>query len=61
MHPLATRERSLAQLSEKKENRMASKTRRPALGPAVFLTGVVGVLVFFWWLLIYGHGIRVVS
>lgn len=40
---------------------MAIKGRRPTLGPAVFLTAVVGVLVFFWWLLIYGHGIRAVS
>jgi hypothetical protein len=44
-----TRARGIALMREKPE--------RPFVGPTAFLATLAAVLVFFWWLLIYDHGI----
>jgi hypothetical protein len=31
--------------------------KRNVIGPAVFVVTLVASLVFFWWLLIYDHGL----
>ena len=31
--------------------------RRPIVGRAVFAVTLIAVLAFFWWLLIYDHGV----
>ena len=31
--------------------------KRNVIGPAVFLITLLASLVFFWWLLIYDHGV----
>jgi hypothetical protein len=36
---------------------MADKTRTTKLGPTVFYLTLVAVLAFFWWFLIYNHGV----
>jgi hypothetical protein len=36
---------------------MKERPRHTLLGPAVFSVTFVAVLMFFWWLLIYGHGV----
>jgi hypothetical protein len=33
--------------------------KRNVIGPAVFLVTLLASLVFFWWLLIYDHGVPV--
>ena len=42
-------------MSEKSENRPLQKSE--AVGKLVFYVSLVAMLVFFWWLLIYDHGI----
>ena len=36
---------------------MDSKRRSETLGKAVFALTFLAMLVFFWWLLIYDHGV----
>jgi len=36
---------------------MPEPHRSEFLGKLVFATTFVAILVFFWWLLIYGHGV----
>ncbi len=36
---------------------MTRKPRKAIIGPAVFLATLVAVLAFFWWFLIYDHGV----
>lgn len=44
--------------SEKQEEQlMDSREQSEVLGKALFYLTLVAVLVFFWWLLIYDHGI----
>ena len=31
--------------------------RHSVIGPAVFLVTLLACLIFFWWLLIYNHGL----
>ncbi len=38
---------------------MKGERRRSVIGPAVFLVTLLASLVFFWWLLIYDHGVPV--
>ncbi len=37
------------------------KRPRALLGQATFAATLVATLIFFWWLLIYDHGIRAAS
>jgi len=36
---------------------MQSKTNNEVMGKTVFAVTAVAMLVFFWWLLIYDHGV----
>lgn len=36
---------------------MKDARNRNVVGPAVFLITLLASLVFFWWLLIYDHGL----
>ncbi|MFQ5785646.1 MAG: hypothetical protein ACE5H8_12600 [Alphaproteobacteria bacterium] len=36
---------------------MKGADKRARIGPAVFLVTLVLVLIFFWWFLIYDHGV----
>lgn len=36
---------------------MKEAHKRRIVGPAVFLVTLLASLVFFWWLLIYDHGL----
>lgn len=38
-------------------NQIQPTTDRDFIGPLVFFAVTVAVLVFFWWLLIYDHGV----
>ena len=38
---------------------MVGERRSSKLGPAVFFLTLAAVLVFFWWLLVYDHGVVV--
>jgi len=35
------------------------RTAATSWGPKLFWAVLIGVLVFFWWLLIYSHGVEV--
>ena len=39
---------------------MAGKTQNTILGKTVFYGTLIAVLAFFWWLLIYDHGVGTV-
>ncbi len=41
-------------LNDKKKTK---NTGRTFIGPAIFITTLIVSLIFFWWLLIYSHGI----
>ena len=45
--------------SEDKERILKEKQRQTFVGPATFVIAAIGTLVFFWWLLIYDHGVVV--
>lgn len=34
-----------------------TSAERDLIGPAAFIVFTVAVLIFFWWLLIYDHGV----
>ncbi len=36
---------------------MTRKPRRSIIGPAAFVATLTAVLLFFWWLLIFDHGL----
>lgn len=36
---------------------MSDKSPKSVLGPVVFWISTAATLLFFWWLLIYDHGI----
>jgi hypothetical protein len=42
-------------MSEKSENQTTQGSQ--ALGKTVFYITAIAMLVFFWWLLIYDHGV----
>jgi len=39
------------------ETKMVGRMKSETLGKTVFYLTLAGVLVFFWWLLIYDHGV----
>jgi len=36
---------------------MSQRKNSELLGKLLFAATLAGVLIFFWWLLIYGHGV----
>lgn len=38
-----------------------SRRHSVSIGPAAFVLCVIAALVFFWWLLIYDHGLAAVQ
>lgn len=40
---------------------MASKEQSAVLGKVVFSLTLAAMIVFFWWLLIYDHGVAAAS
>ncbi len=36
---------------------MASKNNSELIGKTIFALTIVAMLIFFWWLLIYDHGV----
>jgi len=43
--------------SPRRPSETPPEARRAGIGPLVFAITLVAVLVFFWWLLIYDHGV----
>ena len=39
---------------------MNDRRRKTGIGPVVFVITLLATLAFFWWLLIYDHGIPAV-